>query len=83
MTYTQSLSIRNALMRNNPLNFGFIRNGNKLNFSTIRNNTDTKKKFQKLRKVARIYIIDHLRITKVDYYIHNTYIPRIYNRIAK
>ena len=33
----QSLSIRNALTRNDPLHFGLIRNKNPLNFSTIRN----------------------------------------------
>ena len=31
-----SSSIRNAFTRNNPLKFGFTRNGNPLNFSTIR-----------------------------------------------
>ena len=45
----QSLFIRNSLTRNNPLNFGLIRNKNPLNFSTIINKKITKLLFfQKL-----------------------------------
>ena len=37
LTYTHSLSIRNTLIRNDPLNSSIIRNHDPLNFSIIRN----------------------------------------------